>query len=65
VIEIDQTAERLRVRTRPSPTYRAVTWAAWIAALAIVAIVDPPQRLDAQTFPAALLLCSPFLAALA
>lgn len=59
MIEIDRAGDRLRVRTRPSPSYRVATWGVWVAAIAAISIVDRPFGLESAT--ASALLGTPFL----
>jgi hypothetical protein len=63
VIEIDRGHDRLRVRTRPSPSYRVATWGIWIAAVAAISIVDRPFGFELESAAGGALLGTPFLVA--
>jgi len=63
VIEIDRAGDRLKVRTRPSPSYRVATWGVWIAAIAVISIVDRPFGFEIESATGGALLGIPFLVA--
>lgn len=63
MIEIDRARDRLRVRTRPSPSYRVATWGVWIVALAAISIVERPFGFELESPAGGALLGTPFLVA--